>query len=90
MKSGNQEQICVKLDRDVFARLELETGVGGIARNRLINRSIVAYTILLDTARSYKAGIVSEHEFDAWFKVLYCKWLTDPKCPVSLTINKEG
>lgn len=90
MKSGNQEQICLKLDRSVLSALELECGVSGLARNRVINRALVAYTQLIDMTRKYKAGELTEQQFCTWFIVLYSKWLTAPLGPMSLVIGKEG
>lgn len=90
MKSGNQEQICVKLDKSVLSALELECGISGITRNRVINRALVAYTQLIDMTRSYKAGILTEKQFNTWFLVMYSKWLVDPKGSMSLVVSKEG
>lgn len=90
MKSGNQEQICVKLDRSVLAALELEHGVSALPRNRIINRSLVAYTQAIDMVRSYKAGMISTDGFINWFMYVYSKWLCDKKGSMSLVINKEG
>lgn len=90
MRSGNQEQICVKLDRSVLSALELECGVSGIPRNRVINRALVAYTQLIDMTRSYKAGVLTEQQFNTWFLVMFSKWLVDPTGSMSLVIRKEG
>lgn len=90
MKSGNQEQMCVKLDRSVLSALELECGVSGIPKNRVINRALVAYTQLIDVTRDYKAGIATQDEFVKWFLCLYSKWLVDPSGSMSLVLSKEG
>lgn len=90
MKSGNQEQICVKLDKSVLAALELEHGVSGMPRNRIINRALVAYTQALDISRSYKAGIVSKDGFVNWFMCLYSKWLIDTSGSMSLVVSEKG
>lgn len=90
MKSGNQEQICVKLDRSVLAALELEHGVSTLPRNRIINRSLVAYTQAIDMVRSYKSGIISTDGFINWFMYVYSKWLIDKNGSMSLVVREEG
>lgn len=90
MKSGNQEQLCLKLDKSVLSALELECGVSGMPRNRVINRALVAYTQLIDMTRSYKAGILTEQQFGTWFLVMFSKWLVDPKGSMSLVVSREG
>lgn len=90
MKSGNQEQICVKLDKSVLASLELELGVSGLPRNRIINRALVAYTQVIDMARGYKAGLYTEGFYRDWFLYVFSKWLLDPSGSMSLVVKKEG
>lgn len=89
MKSGNQEQICVKLDRSVLAALELEQGVRGLPRNRIINRAVQAYTFAIDAAREYKSGVMSKDEYVNWFLLLFTRWLLDPSGSKSLVVKKE-
>lgn len=90
MKSGNQEQICVKLDKSVLAMLELEQGVSGLPKNRVINRALVAYCQGIDMARSYKAGVISKDGFLNWFLFVYYKWLVVQSGSMSLVISEEG
>lgn len=90
MKSGNQEQICVKLDKSVQTILELEHGVSGLPKNRVINRALIGYFLGIDMARSYKAGEISKDRFLNWFLFVYSKWLTDPSGSMSLVVSKEG
>lgn len=90
MKSGNQEQICVKLDKSVLAVLELEQGASGLPKNRVINRALVAYCQGIDMARSYKAGVISKDGFLNWFLFVYSKWLIDQTGSMSLVVSKEG
>lgn len=90
MRSGNQEQICVKLDRSVLSILELEHGVSGMPRNRIINRALVAYCQGIDMARSYKAGEISKDGFINWFLFVFSKWLLDQAGSMSLVVSKEG
>lgn len=90
MKSGNQEQICVKLDKSVLASLELEHGVSGLPRNRIINRALVAYTQLLGMARECEAGEYPEGFYRNWFLCVFSKWLTDPSGSMSLVVSEEG
>lgn len=89
MKSGNQEQICVKLDMSVLASLELECGISGLPRNRIVNRALIAYTLLIDETRSYKNGLVSKDNLIKWFLGRYSKWLTDPSGTMSLIVSKD-
>lgn len=90
MKSGNQEQICVKLDRSVLAALTLEQGVSGLTRNRIINRAILAYTMAIDHARAGKAGEISRDSYIKWFLSLFTRWLLDPLGSTSFVVKKEG
>lgn len=90
MKSGNQEQICVKLDKSVLAMLELELGVSGLPKNRVINRALVAYCQGIDMARSYKAGVISKDGFLKWFLFVYSKWLVAQSGSMSLVVSEEG
>ena len=90
MKSGNQEQICVKLDRSVLAALELEHGVSGLPRNRIINRALVAYTQVIDMARGCKAELYTEGFYRDWILYVFSKWLLDPSGSMSLVVKKEG
>lgn len=90
MKSGNQEQICVKLDKSVLASLELEYGVSGLPRNRIINRALVAYAQVIDMARGYKAGLYTEGFYRDWLLYVFSKWLLDQSGSMSLVVKKEG
>lgn len=90
MKSGNQEQICVKLDKSVLCALELECGLSGLPRNRVINRALIAYTQLINMTRSYKDESLPEYRFVKWFLLVYSEWLVHQSAPMSLVFSKEG
>ena len=75
MKTGNQEQICVKLDRNAVSLLELECGVSAMPRNRVINRAIAAYCGAIDIARGMKNGSYTAEKTDAWFSKVLAPWL---------------
>lgn len=90
MRKGNQEQICVKLDLSVLAALELEQGIRGLPRNRIINRAVLAYVLAIDMARGYKAGVMSKDEYANWFLLMFTRWLLDPSGSSSLVVKKEG
>lgn len=90
MKTGKQEQICVKLDRSVLAALELEHGISAMPRNRIINHAVRAYTLAIDMARGYRAGVMSRDEYANWFLMMFTRWLLDPSGSSSLVVKKEG
>lgn len=75
MRKGNQEQICVKLDLSALSQLEMEYGVTGMARNRIINRAIITYCQAIDIVRGLRAGVYKEDQVAAWFLKALSPWL---------------
>lgn len=49
----NQKQICVKMDHEVFMKLEQEASLGLMTRNRLINEAVSLYCELADKKRQW-------------------------------------
>lgn len=75
MRKGNQEQICVKLDLSALSQMEMEHAASGMARNRIINRAIIAYCQAIDIARGMNSGLYKESQVAGWFVKVLAPWL---------------
>lgn len=66
MRSGHQEQMCVKLDLSVGLQLSNESMVSGKAKNRIINEGVLLYCNIARLYREYKKQTASAEEVCAW------------------------
>lgn len=68
MKSGNQEQVCLKLDGSVYEQLLIEAMVTGKPKNRIINDGVLIYTNIARLRREFHKCAISENELLEWMK----------------------
>lgn len=66
MKTGNQVQLCVKLDVSVSEQLSLESMVTGKPKNRIINDGVLFYTNIARLRRMFVMDDIDADNLLAW------------------------
>lgn len=69
MKTGNQVQMCVKLDVSVSEQLSMEAMVTGKPKNRIINDGVLMYTNIARMRRDYFLGAITDDDLLRWVKL---------------------